>query len=308
MGAPAPGLESDIREIEQRATEVAGMEPLTEEAAAEEPAEEEEAEPLTPTATETGEAAPTAAPTNAPTSPPAMVEATATEQPVTPTQAAVEEQPPQTQTVIEVEWPVQMEINRADSVRIALIRISEGVYVPTVEVGGNVVEAATPIPVGTPGAPIEEAFGSSYYAYATASLVGTTFDIKRASLERRSLAQDRIVWEWNLTPTAKGPQALNANIVIEWEPDDGGATIERQIWQARLDTEVKKRFLPTQNVGLVTAISGVIGSGFSIPWIFDRLQDFVFGRIQDWLYDRAKAGVQRRSERRRKKKQARRKK
>lgn len=315
MAAPLP--EDIAQEPAAEEPEEEAIEPPTEEPAEE--SGEEEFEYPTPTAMVAEEATPTAELANTPI-PPLLTTATEapTEQAASPA-PTVEAEPtqsieaapgpdpdtePSRRSVIEVEWPVQMEIDRADTVRIELIRISEGVYVPTAEVAGNTIEAATPIPVGTPGAPIEEAFGVSYHAYATASLVGTTFDIERASLERRSLTQDRIVWEWNLTPTTKGTQALNANIVIEWEPDDGGATIERQIWQARLETEVKKRLIPTPQVGLVTAISGIVGSGFSIPWIFDRLQDFVFGRIQDWLYDRAKAGVQRRAERRRKKRQS----
>ncbi len=278
MGAaPASG--------DMAAEEPAEEEPAAEEeVAAEEPAEEVEYETTAPT-----QAAITATAAPAPTEPAAS-----------PTQPVEES----FQTVIEVEWPVQMEIDRSDTVRIALVRVSDGLYVPTAEVAGNVVEAATPIPVGTPGSPIEEAFGGDYQAFATASLVGTTFNIERGSLARRSLAGDRIVWDWNLTPTAKGPQILSANIVIEWEPVNGGAVIERQIWQARLDTEVKKRIVPTRNAGLITAFSSVIGSVFSIPWIFDRMQDFVFGRIQDWLYDRAKTGVQRRAARRRKKRQS----
>jgi outer membrane biosynthesis protein TonB len=318
--AAAPVEETAAEEPAAEETEEAVTEEPTEEAAEEPTAEEaeEEAEEPTPTPRSANTPAPTPTPTIAVPSPPEPDDTSTpppTEGGVTPVEVPTEQEmltetavPQETQTgadqqepvrsVIEVEWPMQMEVNRSDSVRIMLIRISEEVYVPTVEVAGNTVEAATPIPLGTPGAPIEEAFGRSYHAFATASLIGTTFDIERASPGRRSLEQDRIVWEWNLMPTTKGPQTLNANIIIEWEPDDGGSTIERQIWRARLDTTVRKPLLPTRNVGLLTTIGGVLGSGFTIPWIFDRLQDFVFGRIQDWLYDRAKEGVKRRAQRR----------
>jgi hypothetical protein len=64
-----------------------------------------------------------------------------------------------------------MEIDRSDSIRISLVRTTDQVFVPTIEIAGHTVIAASPIPAGTPKVPIEKAFGSEYKGKKVKSVI-----------------------------------------------------------------------------------------------------------------------------------------
>ncbi len=176
--------------------------------------------------------------------------------------------------VVETEWPLKMEVGRSDSIRIALIRTVSGDYVGTVEVEGHAGSVATAIPVGTPGAPIAEAFGTGYRAYAEANLVGTAFELQPVSSARQSLDQQTLVWEWNIVSDRPGEQSLNAVIEVTWEPDDSGeASIVRQLWRSRYEVQVVKPWITTGQISLASALLGFVGTGFNIPWLYERVQE-----------------------------------
>jgi hypothetical protein len=50
--------------------------------------------------------------------------------------------------------------------------------------------------------------------------------------------------------------------------------IEQPIWRSRLDIVVEKPWLTTGQISLFTVISGVLGSGLSIPWVYERIQEW----------------------------------
>jgi hypothetical protein len=177
-------------------------------------------------------------------------------------------------TMIEVEWPKKMEIDRSDSIRVSLVRTTDQVFVPTIEIAGHTVIAASPIPVGTLEAPIEEAFGSAYKASAIASLAGTAFKISPVTTEYQSLEQPRIIWEWNIMPEKSGPQTINASIQVRWEPISGsGEPIQRPIWRARLDILVEKPLIATGQLNAFSLVSAFVGSMLSAPWLYERVKE-----------------------------------
>ena len=176
--------------------------------------------------------------------------------------------------MVEAEWPKKMEIDRSDSMRISLVRTTDQVFVPTIEIAGHTVIAASPIPVGTPEAPIERAFGPEYEALAIANLAGAAFDVSPLTTEYQSLEQLRITWEWNIIPRKPGPQIVNVSIEVQWKPiRSEGQTIRRQIWRSRLDILVEKPLIATGQLSLFTLISGLIGSGLSVPWLYERIKE-----------------------------------
>ena len=176
--------------------------------------------------------------------------------------------------MIEAEWPERMEIDRSDYIRVSLVRTTGGKYVPTIEVIGHTVVAATLVPVGTPEAPVEIAFGPAYKASAVARLEGTAFEITPLETEYQSLDQDRITWDWNILPLKSGPQIINARIIVQWEPTEGeGNTIERTIWRAPLEIVVKKPWIKTDQLSILSLASGLLGSGLSMPWLYGRIKE-----------------------------------
>jgi len=175
--------------------------------------------------------------------------------------------------MIEAEWPKKMEIDRSDSIRVSLVRTADQVFVPTIEIAGHTVIAASPIPVGTLEAPIEKAFGPEYKAFAIANLAGTAFKISPVTHELQSLEQPRIIWEWNIMPEKPGPQTINASIQVQWEPIGGdGETIQRPIWRSRLDILVEEPLIATGQLNAFSLVSAFVGSVLSAPWLYERIK------------------------------------
>lgn len=258
VATPTPIIEVTGESTEEPITPTPLVEPVTGE-----PPEPGQPTPVPGTPTPT----PTPPPTPTPESlPPETIEATSTPIPAT----------PETRTVVEVEWPARMEVNRSDTIRITMVRTAEDTYTATVEVEEHAAVVETPIPVGTPGAPVGEAFGPQYRAFATASLTGTTFDISPATaIQRQPLDRDRITWEWNITTDKPGSQVLNAEIIVDWEPiGEEGETIEpQQVWSTRLEIPVNKPFIATGQLSILSLAGSFLGSGLSIPWMYDRFKE-----------------------------------
>ena len=224
---------------------------------------------------------PTSPPTRTPSAPTTTSSPIVSPTPPTATGAPPRPTPPPAPTVaVEAEWPPRMEVDRSDSIRISLVNQS-GKLVPTVEVPGHTAVADTPFPFSTPGVPIGDAYGAEYDAVVVARLAGTAFDIERATAEEYAwVEQSRVTWEWNIIPKIPGEQIVNATIEVRWKRRDTGQVIEQAIWRSRLEIVVEKPWLTTGQISLFTVISGVVGSGLSIPWIYERLQG--------WRKDRGK--------------------
>jgi len=237
------------------------------------PASGDETTPATPSST------PTDIPTPTTTKKPA---------PVTPTSTATSEPKPVVTPTplpplrIEAEWSRRMEIARSDSIRISLIRTTNGQFVPTVEVNGHTAVADTPIPIGTLGSPAPGAFGQEYEAYAVARLQATAFDIIPSETTFRRLDQPRTTWYWNILPEKAGRQVINAHIVMRWEPINGeGEAFERTIWRSWLDVVVTESWIKLGQLNALSIVGGLIGSAFSVPWIYERITETIEGRQEE---------------------------
>jgi hypothetical protein len=179
---------------------------------------------------------------------------------------------PLPRVVIEAEWPARMEIDQSDYVRVSIVRTTAGEFVPTVEVPGHTVLAATPVPAGTPAVPMERAFGLAYKASAAAKLEGTAFGISPSEMEYQSLDQSRITWDWNILPLKPGSQTINARIVVRWEPIEGeGDAIERTIWRAPLRIVVEEPWIQRGQLSILSLASGMLGSILSAPWLYEKV-------------------------------------
>lgn len=186
--------------------------------------------------------------------------------PVTPQPEPTLSSPPY---VVEAEWPVRIDTRHSSTIRVSFMRTADGL-VPTVEIQGNTAALSTPIPVGTLEAGMRNAFGDEYEAYAIARLEGTSFDIKLASPEVQSLAEPQVSWVWNIRSEDPGPQSIDGYIEVEWRPSGSGGKSEKgQIWSFHLDIEVLQPLFIRGQVNVFSLVSGVIGSGLSLPWLYE---------------------------------------
>ncbi len=174
--------------------------------------------------------------------------------------------------VLEAEWPTRMEVNQSDSIRVTL-RKTGPTYRAAPEVGGNQVVMATPLPVGTPGAPLERAFGAGYDATAQAKLAAIAFDMRALEDEEQGLEPSAVTWEWNVIPRNAGEQVVNVSVEVHWKPKGGGAVVQRQVWRTRLDTEVAQPLVATGQISLLSIVAGFAGSGLSVPWLYERYKE-----------------------------------
>lgn len=174
--------------------------------------------------------------------------------------------------LIESEWPTRVEVSQSATIRISLITEDSG-YTPEVEIQGNRALIYTPVPAGTPGTTLESAFGEEYVADAVAHLAGSSFDTEFASLsERQSLDQSRIDWIWNIRSDDPGLQSLDVSIEIVWE--HVGQIEEprsRQIWRAHYPIEIFQPVISRGQINIFSLFSGFLGSGLSIPWLYEML-------------------------------------
>jgi hypothetical protein len=272
-----------------------GAAPMSVEAtqpAAEEPAEEAPAEEEPPVESTEGAALSTSTPSAI--EPEYTEEATAEPQP---TPEIVEATPPGGEgetgsggafTFVEAEWPERMGRGDSGVVQIRLVRRAEDTLEVTVEVPGNVGEAAlVEVPEGATGSSLETAFGPDYRALATASLESTGFDVQQssASAEYQSLSSESVRWAWLINPLSTGSQTMVATVTGLWEPVDepdacaegSSSCIEHELWYAILETNVHDPLVETGQLNVLSIVTGVLGSSVSIPWLVERAQG-VFGR------------------------------
>jgi hypothetical protein len=172
-------------------------------------------------------------------------------------------------TLVEAEWPARIKARQSGTIRVSIIKTNEG-YTPIVEIPSNTAVASTPIPVGTPEADLPRKFGEGYEAYAVAHIAGASFDISLASPESQSLDQSRIDWIWNITSDSPGLQGLDLSVEIEWKPvGNTGESIRRQIWRSHIVIDIFQPIVTSGQVSAFSLFSAFLGSGLSIPWIYE---------------------------------------
>jgi hypothetical protein len=172
---------------------------------------------------------------------------------------------------VEAEWPARLEARHSGTIRVSLIGTFEDYL--RVEIYGNTAVASTPIPVGTPDADLRLAFGREYEAYAVAHIAGARFDISLASPESQSLDQPRVDWIWNIASDDPGLQGIDVSIEIEWRGVHNlEESLRRQIWRSHLEIEVFQQVVSTGQVSAFSLLSAFLGSGLSIPWIYETLK------------------------------------
>lgn len=125
---------------------------------------------------------------------------------------------------IETTYPENMQVNDSYQLRVSLVPLN-GQSLKTIIATEQATQVATePTPVGTPGATVLNAFGKGYEPYARAALAASSFQVVPAEQDEQSLAQPSVEWDWDITPTSAGPQAIFVDIWIQWLPIHGGST------------------------------------------------------------------------------------
>ena len=88
--------------------------------------------------------------------------------------------------------------------------------VPVVKNATAIVTHATP--VGTPGSTLVGAFGPNYSVIATATLETSPdiFSVAPTGPQPKPLDQERVEWDWFVTPLVDGEQSIGVDIEAQW--------------------------------------------------------------------------------------------
>jgi len=191
---------------------------------------------------------------------------TSTATPTTSPTATVSPTPtPAPTTVVQAEWPLRMDIRRADSVRLILLQIGTGGVAPAVTVQGHTTLLGTPI--ATPTELVSGATAPEGEVFVVARLAGAAFDSQLVSPERQSMRQPQLVWEWNLMPKSEGKQVVHLSLALWWEAAGSDQAVEAEIWTQALEVSVSKPWLTTGQISLLSILSGLLGSVLSAPFL-----------------------------------------
>jgi len=178
---------------------------------------------------------------------------------------------------VAVSFPKLIEVGDSESVILVLSRNAEGALVPVLATPNMRALFGTPLPVGTPGVPIEVAHGPNYAAYAAAKLTAPApADARLYSplKEEQPLGAGQIEWKWTVTSPASGSKPLHLELEVGFRPRStpGDEVPARQIWGPVLPLEVqdKSPFSPRElGPNLVKTGSGALLTSF-LAWLFRR--------------------------------------
>lgn len=176
--------------------------------------------------------------------------------------------------LIEAEWPVKLEVGQEGTVRLSLIQTDGDGYVPTVVVTGNTAEASTARAVGTPDVDIASAFGPNLEAFAIPSF-DTMIGHIPSEPEAQKFDGSRIDWKWIVAPTSKGRQTVILSLTIEWRRDDDTVQERRKVWDPPqpIAIEVVQPFITMEALSISTLLTGAIGSGLSVPFLYGMVKE-----------------------------------
>jgi hypothetical protein len=163
----------------------------------------------------------------------------------------------------------------SEFIRLSLIRTKDQAFTPQIEVEGHSMSVDTPIPIGTPGTPIEAAFGSEYSGIGIARIAATAFECTLSSPEFQSLEQPRLDWIWNCSSDSVGSHYVNLSLYVRWESVDktDNAIEERQIWRNQIPITVFEPWVSKGQISIGSLFSGFLGTVFSASWLYDRYKD-----------------------------------
>jgi hypothetical protein len=145
---------------------------------------------------------------------------------------------PETNTYIQTEWPQKIQLHTSTKVTVKLSGINKAGIEITPELPENKIALETAVPVGTPGVPLAQAYGSNNDATVSAFLVGGSgYDIQRVGDTVAYPLKDAvdITWDWLITPKSSSDTFLTLRIDITWTNKQTKEEIKRDLYRKDFD-------------------------------------------------------------------------
>ena len=172
------------------------------------------------------------------------------------------------------DYPQVIEAEKSAEVNLHLVRVGSNFAIEVDE--SNTItfaEPLLPLPEGTPGVPIEQAFGPDLVPCAVAHLQGAAFTIDDAARGCRPLNIRRLTWAWSIRSkdNAIGPERLKLVIVFHWKPVNGGdSRYQVDAWTDTKQVDITKPlFSEIQPVALAASVGwSLLMSVVNIPFLY----------------------------------------
>lgn len=183
-------------------------------------------------------------------------------------------------------YPSRMQAGLSETISVTLTRNAQGTLQPTVATPGIVSLVVSPVPVGTPGVPLQQARGANYSAFAVARIPATSgvqVQLSSPSNEEQSLDNETITWYWSVVSPTPGLRKMRLDFELRFKPKTSGATSvpDQPMWSPEIEIDVRDQnvlavgplSIPTNNLGQ-TIVQAGLGSQIPliIAWVRGKLQ------------------------------------
>ena len=169
---------------------------------------------------------------------------------------------PQATETIHVEWPRQVTVGQAATIRLGFGRTAP---LPDVAPLGSGRATPTPLPLFR----VDRALAAAYDGVVVARLEAAGMETQLLSLDAQPLTWPDMGWAWRLSPSQPGRYQAQASLEVRWTPRASGQPIVHTVWQQPLDIEVVQPAAP----GWLSNLFGIAGLVLSILGLtLDRLR------------------------------------
>jgi hypothetical protein len=170
--------------------------------------------------------------------------------------------------LILVEWPSEMDSQSSDHISISLVPPNSNDFQSHRSANPNThgFIVATPIPIGTPNAPLATSFGSRSAVSVSATLASTGLDVGGSALDGQVPVSSALTWDWSIEPKNPGWHAASGSIYLSMKDPGGTDTRSYLLWSG--DLYVHAIAVPgsvffnllTTGFGAVIALLGVLAT------------------------------------------------
>jgi hypothetical protein len=178
----------------------------------------------------------------------------------------------------------QMQAAVSDTISLTVSRSTLG-GVATMTTPGTTNLVVTPVPVGTPGAPLQQARGTNYSVFAVARIpatAGVQIQLSSPLNEEQSLDRDSVTWYWSVVSQTTGTRRLRLDFELRFKPktSDAPPLPDEPMWSPEITLDVRDQnvlavgplTIPTNNLGQTIVQAGLSSQiPLIIGWVRGKL-------------------------------------
>jgi hypothetical protein len=183
-------------------------------------------------------------------------------------------------------YPDKMQVGQSETIAVSVTRGLQGSVALTIgPAGGGTSVVVSPIPLGTPGASLQQAHGADYAAFVVARIPptsGVQVSLSSPSNEEQSLDRDTITWYWSVASQTAGTRKMRLDLEIRFKPRTATAVpvADTPIWSPEITIEVRDKDvialgplqLPTNTIGQTIVQVGLSSQiPLVITWVRNKL-------------------------------------